>query len=47
VKATQGWIDCFEKASLKGVVFAGGVDKKGDIAGHKALAEAYEMGNKV
>ena len=47
VKATQGWIDCFEKASLKGVVFAGGVDKKGEIAGHKALADAHEMGSKV
>ena len=47
VKATQGWIDCFEKASLKGVVFAGGVDKKGEIAGHKALAEAYEMGKGI
>ncbi|MCF0193783.1 MAG: flavodoxin family protein [Bacteroidaceae bacterium] len=47
VKATQGWIDCFEKASLKGVVFAGGVDKNGDIAGHKALTEAYEMGKNL
>ena len=47
VKATQGWVDCFEKASLKGVVFAGGVDKIGTIASHKALAEAYEMGKEV
>ncbi len=47
VKAVQGWVDCFEKATLKGVVFAGGVDKKGDIAGHKALAKAYEMGKQV
>lgn len=44
VKATQGWVDCFEKAALKGVVFAGGVTAKGDISGHKALAEAYKMG---
>ncbi len=25
VKAVQGWVDCFEKAALAGVVFAGGV----------------------
>lgn len=44
VKATQGWVDCFEKAKLQGIVFAGGVNDRGDIAGHKALKEAYEMG---
>lgn len=42
----QGWVDCFEKLELKGVVFAGGVNKVGDITGHKALAEAYELGKK-
>lgn len=47
VKATQGWIDCFEKATLNGVAFAGGVNDKGNIEGHKALAEAYEMGKQV
>lgn len=47
VKATQGWVNCFDKASLKGVVFAGGVDKKGAIAGHKALDEAYNLGKEI
>ncbi len=47
VKVCQGWVDCFEKASLKGVVFAGGVNDKGDIKGHKALSEAEEMGRKI
>lgn len=47
VNGLQGWIDCFEKARLAGTVFAGGVSSGGDIAGHKALAEAYEMGKKV
>lgn len=47
VKAVQGWADCFEKAELKGTVFAGGVTDKGDIAGHKALAEARRMGGNV
>lgn len=46
-KALQGWVDCFEKSKLKGVVFAGGVNDKGEIAGHKALREAFEKGRKV
>ena len=47
VTAVHGWIDCFERVSLKGVVFAGGVNKPNDIQGHKALAEAYEMGKNI
>lgn len=47
IKATQGWVDCFEKAKFIKTVFAGGVGNVGDIAGHKALAEAYELGMKA
>lgn len=47
VKATQGWVDCFEKAELKGVVFAGGVNDKGDIEGHDTLTKAYELGKLI
>ncbi len=47
VTAIQGWVDCFENASLKGVVFAGGVNGIGEIAGHSALERAYEMGKHV
>lgn len=43
----QGWVDCFEKAEFKGKVFAGGVNDQGDIEGHKALIEAYELGKQV
>lgn len=46
-KAVQGWVDCFENAKLSGTVFAGGVNWIGDIKGHFALSEAYEMGKKV
>lgn len=46
-KAVQGWVDCFERARLSGVVFAGGVNDAGDIAGHKGLTEAYEAGKNV
>lgn len=40
----QGWIDCYEKASIKGTVFCGGVNAPGDIAGNDKLQEAYELG---
>ncbi len=46
-KAVQGWVDCFERARLSGVIFAGGVNDVGDIAGHKGLTEAYEAGKNV
>lgn len=47
VKAVQGWVDCFERCELAGTVFAGGVNGVGDIAGHPALEEAYQMGKGV
>lgn len=47
ISGLQGWIDCFERASLKGTVFAGGVSDGGDIKEHKALTEAYEMGKTI
>ena len=45
--AIQGWIDCYEKAHFAGTVFAGGVNAKGDITGHRALEEAYELGKSI
>lgn len=47
VKAVQGWVDCFERCKLAGIVFAGGVNDVGDIAGHPALEKAYQMGMEV
>ena len=44
VTGLQGWIDCFEKARLAGTVFAGGVTAVGEIQGHPALEQAYELG---
>ena len=43
----QGWIDCFEKAELKGSIFCGGVNMGGEIKGNDKLKEAYEMGAMV
>lgn len=47
ISGLQGWIDCFENACLADSIFAGGVTMPGDIAGHKALLEAYEMGKSI
>lgn len=44
VTGLQGWVDCFEKARLAGTVFAGGVTAVGEIQGHPALKQAYDMG---
>ena len=42
-----GWVDCFEKAALKGLVFCGGVSNPHDIEGNSKLQEAYQMGASV
>ena len=42
-----GWIECFERASLKGSVFGGGVNDPGEIKGHRALDVAYELGKSI
>lgn len=47
VTGLQGWIDCFEKAHLSGTVFAGGVTSVGEVHGHSALKQAYELGRNV
>ena len=46
-KAVQGWVDCFPRCALVGTVFAGGVNGVGEIAGHIALEQAYQMGKEV
>lgn len=43
----QGWIDCFEKAELKGTLFIGGMNGPNDINGNEKLNKAYEMGERV
>lgn len=45
--AVMGWIDCYPGTRLVKIVFAGGVDAVGEIAGHKALQEAYETGKSI
>ena len=43
----NGWIDCFDKAKLKGYVFCGGVTMGGEISDNIKLKEAYDMGTGV
>ena len=46
-KTVQGWVDCFPRCTLVGTVFAGGVNGVGEITGHIALEQAYQMGRDV
>ena len=43
----QGWIECYERCTLKGHLFCGGVDAPKTIEGNTKLQQAYEMGKKV
>lgn len=48
VKGLEGWISCFEKSRLAGVVRGAGADKMGEIKELKQVLEtAYEMGKHV
>ena len=47
IEGLGGWIECFENAHLAGTVFAGGVSDAGDIDGHNALSQAYNMGKSI
>lgn len=44
ISGLEGWVECFPRASLAGTVFAGGVTGQGEIEGHPALKQAYDMG---
>ena len=42
----QGWVDCFEKASLKGMVGGGGIDTANTAEDHVGRKMAQEMNGK-
>ena len=42
----QGWVDCFEKASLKGMVGGGGIDATNTAEDHVGRKMAQEMNGK-
>ena len=43
----QGWIACFEKATLKAHLFCGGVNSPKEIAGNPKLQAAFNLGKTV
>ena len=43
----QGWIDCYEKCTLKAHLFCGGVNDPKEISGNAKLQEAYELGKNI
>lgn len=43
-RGLNGWIECFDKAELKGYVFCGGVTMGGEISENIKLKKAYDMG---
>lgn len=47
IAGLNGWISCFDKAQLKGVVRALGVNAPGAIQGSPALRAAHAMGKSV
>lgn len=47
ITGLNGWIDCFEKTTIKGTVLAGGVSDGGAISGNDKLKEAYNLGSHV
>lgn len=47
VCAVQGWIDCFDGVTLKGVIRGTGVTDRGDIAGTRFVKEAFETGKMI
>ena len=47
VSGLEGWIECYSKTRLKGVVKALNVTNAGDIENHVALREAYNFGKNV
>ena len=48
VAGIRGWIDCFSKSELKGVIRGVGIDGVGEVQKHpEILSMTYEMGKSV
>ena len=47
VDTFQGFLDCLENPTIKGVVYGTGVWHVGEIKDKPALREAYEMGKEI
>lgn len=48
IKGLEGWIECFEKSTLKGIIKGVGADVVGSIKKYdEILKEAYELGKNI
>ena len=48
IKGLLGWIECFEKSKLKGVIKGLGIDQYGDVKNHvDIMKEAYLLGKNI
>lgn len=47
ITSLQGWVDCFEKATLAATLFAGGVNDAGEIYNTPILTEAFNLGKNL
>ena len=43
----EGWIACFPKAHLSGIIFGGNATEAGSIQGNPAMQKAFEMGKAI
>ena len=44
----QGWVDCFEKAKLKGIVRGAGIGDANDASNHnEIMTKAYNLGKNL
>ena len=43
----EGWIDCFPKAHLSGVIFGGNATDAGSIQGSPAMQKAFDAGKAI
>lgn len=44
----QGWVDCFEKAELRGIVTGGGISEPNEASNHsEAMQKSYELGRSL
>ena len=47
IAGLQGWVDCFDQATLAGVVCGVGADAVGSIEGNPALQKALDLGRRL
>lgn len=47
IKCIEGFINCFDGVTLKGVIYGTGVESAGEIKNTKALSQAYTAGETV